>query len=269
MEEEEVRAALQHAVAQICTDEMHDGNSMTKGAIQTLTELTYIYSTTCLSNDLVTFSKHANRRTITPDDIILMARKNPNDLKGKLKEFAEANDCHTQSLPTTTKNLTDKRNVATPTRSSHFQKQSKEEARRNQDIILHDTESDCSSRIVTEPKKLSESSLQKSRPWDFSDSDDDSEASQIQNPISGERRTEYKKSVNHMDHSSLTLKGSKRKKDSFQQEISSSDDDEDPPLLSLKKPQKNMKRSRSGIAAAGVRTVENLDLSTSEEEATF
>jgi centromere protein S len=88
-EEDEVRAALQVAVAQICTSQQDGGAPMTKSAIQTLTELTYLYATTSLANDLVAFSVHANRRTITPDDVLLVARKNE-DLLTKLKGYASS-----------------------------------------------------------------------------------------------------------------------------------------------------------------------------------
>ena len=90
-EEDEMRAALQVAVAQICTSEdatKHDGAQMTTSAILTLTELTYLYATTSLANDLVAFSQHASRRTITPDDVLLVARKNPDNLVAKMTEFA-------------------------------------------------------------------------------------------------------------------------------------------------------------------------------------
>ena len=90
-DEDEMRAALQVAIAQICTSEdttKHDGAQMTTSAILTLTELTYLYATTSLANDLVAFSQHASRRTITPDDVLLVARKNPDNLVAKMKEFA-------------------------------------------------------------------------------------------------------------------------------------------------------------------------------------
>jgi centromere protein S len=90
-DEDEMRAALQVAVAQICTSEdasRHDGAQMTSSAIRTLTELTYLYATTSLANDLVAFSQHASRRTITPDDVLLVARKNPDTLVAKMKDFA-------------------------------------------------------------------------------------------------------------------------------------------------------------------------------------
>lgn len=89
-DEDEMRAALQVAVARICTSEdasKHDGAQMTSSAIRTLTELTFLYATTNLANDLVAFSQHASRRTITPDDVLLVARKNPDNLVAKMKDF--------------------------------------------------------------------------------------------------------------------------------------------------------------------------------------
>jgi histone H3/H4 len=90
-EDEELRAALQYSIAQICTQEEQessDGVQVTKGAILTLTELTFLYATTSLANDLAAFSQHANRRTITSDDVLLIARKNPDSLQAKLNDFA-------------------------------------------------------------------------------------------------------------------------------------------------------------------------------------
>lgn len=71
---------------------------MTKSAIQTLTELTYLYATTSLANDLVSFSVHANRRTVTPDDVLLVARKNE-DLLTKLKDYASSTNLLPVSVP--------------------------------------------------------------------------------------------------------------------------------------------------------------------------
>jgi histone H3/H4 len=81
-EAKELRAALQVAVARICTQSVDnsvpDDATMTASAIRSLTELTYLYATTTLANDLVAFSRHANRRTIQPEDVLLVVRENPN-----------------------------------------------------------------------------------------------------------------------------------------------------------------------------------------------
>jgi histone H3/H4 len=90
-EERDLRAALQHAVAQVCLEEeMSDSSSahMSAQAVAALSELVYQYATTCLSYDLVAFSKHANRRTITLEDVLLMARKDPK-LQEKLQAFVK------------------------------------------------------------------------------------------------------------------------------------------------------------------------------------
>ena len=60
---------------------------MSTDAISTLTELTFQYVTTSLANDLVSFSKHANRRTISVDDVKLVARKEPTKLLYALQNF--------------------------------------------------------------------------------------------------------------------------------------------------------------------------------------
>lgn len=90
-EERDIRAALQYAVAQICMEEeMSDASThMSSHAVQALSELVYQYSTRCLSNDLAAFARHASRRTITLDDVQLVARKDPEGLQAKLMSFAK------------------------------------------------------------------------------------------------------------------------------------------------------------------------------------
>mmetsp|Transcript_24064 Transcript_24064/g.35602 ORF Transcript_24064/g.35602 Transcript_24064/m.35602 type:complete len:268 (-) Transcript_24064:1357-2160(-) len=265
MEGEDTRAALQHAVAQICTDEMHDGTSMTKGAIQTLSELTYMYATTCLSNDLVAFARHANRRTITPDDIMLVARKNPNDLIGKLKEFAEANDCFTQSLSSTRKTLADKR-VTSPTRDSQTKKKRNRKVRGKQETLPQDTESDCSSRGLSEPRTIAES-RRKSCTLDSSDTDGD-RILEMQKSTLVERYTVHEKKSPHFDHSHSKSIGWKRKNGIFQQEVFSTDEEDDPPLSTLKK--SRLKKARENTEKAKKKFGKNEDfLSSSDDESTF
>jgi histone H3/H4 len=89
-EERDIRAALQYAVAQICMEEeMSDASThMSSQAVAALSELVYQYSTKCLSNDLIAFARHASRRTITLDDVRLVARKDPEGLQSKLASFA-------------------------------------------------------------------------------------------------------------------------------------------------------------------------------------
>lgn len=90
-EERDMRAALQHAVALVCVKEemLDDSSQMSTQAVTALSELVYQYATTCLSNDLISFSRHANRRTITAEDVLLVARKDPQGLLVKLEAFAE------------------------------------------------------------------------------------------------------------------------------------------------------------------------------------
>lgn len=91
-EERDIRAALQYAVAQICTEEeMSDTSTthMSSQAVAALSELVFQYSTQCLSNDLVAFARHASRRTVTLDDVQLVARKDPEGLQAKLASFAK------------------------------------------------------------------------------------------------------------------------------------------------------------------------------------
>jgi histone H3/H4 len=89
-ESRDLRAAVQYAVAQICTEqELSARSEMSSGAIQALSELTFQYATTSLSNDLQAFSSHANRKLINVDDVMLIARKNAT-LRQKLNVFSDA-----------------------------------------------------------------------------------------------------------------------------------------------------------------------------------
>ena len=74
-----VRSALHFAVGRICEQEEDDdpdvGARMSSDAVGSLTELVYQYATTSLVNDLVAFSQHAGRKTVTVDDVKLAIRK--------------------------------------------------------------------------------------------------------------------------------------------------------------------------------------------------
>lgn len=74
-----VRSALHFAVGRICEQEEDDdpdvGARMSSDAVGSLTELVYQYATTSLANDLVAFSQHAGRKTVTVDDVKLAIRK--------------------------------------------------------------------------------------------------------------------------------------------------------------------------------------------------
>lgn len=90
-EESELRAAIQFSVIQICAqEEMHTKTKITPQAISALSELTYLYATISLRNDLDVFSIHAGRRkTIDVADVKLVARKNPDNLLDKLNQYAQ------------------------------------------------------------------------------------------------------------------------------------------------------------------------------------
>jgi len=72
-------------------------SQMSKSAISCLTELTYHYVTKCLANDLLSFSQHAGRKTITVDDVKLVARKNPRGLLDSLERFCDNQQQQQQS----------------------------------------------------------------------------------------------------------------------------------------------------------------------------
>uniref|UniRef100_A0A7S4KBQ9 Centromere protein S n=1 Tax=Odontella aurita TaxID=265563 RepID=A0A7S4KBQ9_9STRA len=92
-DDDAVRSALHYAVGRICQEEesgQEDCAQMTSEAISALTELVYQYTTTSLANDLVSFSRHANRRTITVDDVKLILRKDPDGLLSSLDRLCES-----------------------------------------------------------------------------------------------------------------------------------------------------------------------------------
>ena len=76
-EESELRAAVQHAVIQLCAQEDGTSTRLSPKAIVALAELTTLYATTSLASDLEAFSTHAGRKTITEADVKLVARKSP------------------------------------------------------------------------------------------------------------------------------------------------------------------------------------------------
>jgi histone H3/H4 len=105
-----IRKALHLSVGNICREQDaavsadsnlndYDGHSMdaqvsfrmSQEAVAALTDLTYHYTTTLFPNDLVSFSSHAGRKIIKPEDVMLMARKDKKgvgaDMKKKLREI--------------------------------------------------------------------------------------------------------------------------------------------------------------------------------------
>ncbi|KFH47401.1 Centromere protein S-like protein [Hapsidospora chrysogenum ATCC 11550] len=84
-----LKAALWYAVGQIVDEESLKRNrNATPQFIGALTELVW----TQIENvaiDLENFSAHAGRTTVTTDDVLLLARKNP-DLHQLMEEFIEA-----------------------------------------------------------------------------------------------------------------------------------------------------------------------------------
>ena len=105
-EENSIQKALHYAVGNICREEesaeqnqataIRTGSSsstttvMSREAIEALTQMTYHYATTCLAQDLASFCRHGNRKTIKVDDVMLVARKNPGGfLLDSLASFRE------------------------------------------------------------------------------------------------------------------------------------------------------------------------------------
>ncbi|KAL2760658.1 hypothetical protein ACRALDRAFT_1059570 [Sodiomyces alcalophilus JCM 7366] len=85
---ERLKAALWFAVGQIVDEEsMKKNRNATPQFIGALTEMVWeqIESTT---TDLESFSRHAGRTTIRADDVVLLARKNP-DLHDLIKDYVD------------------------------------------------------------------------------------------------------------------------------------------------------------------------------------
>ena len=57
--------------------------------MHSLFELTFLYATNSLGPDLIDFSRHANKKTITEADVKLVARKNPAGLLDRLHAFCK------------------------------------------------------------------------------------------------------------------------------------------------------------------------------------
>ena len=98
-ENDAILKALHFAVGNICREEEEsekehssgatDLITMNRGAIETLTQLTFHYATKSLSTDLIAFRNHAGRKTISVEDVKLVARKNPRGLMDSLEGFCE------------------------------------------------------------------------------------------------------------------------------------------------------------------------------------
>lgn len=100
IERNQLVKALHFKIGSICREEEAEENEkegstlnyitrMSPSAINALTELTFHFVTECLGPDLIRFCKHANRKTITVDDVKLAARKNPRGLLDSLDFFCE------------------------------------------------------------------------------------------------------------------------------------------------------------------------------------
>ncbi|KAI1026267.1 hypothetical protein LB504_011254 [Fusarium proliferatum] len=85
---ERLKAALWYAVGQIVDEEsLRRNRNATPQFIGALTELVWTQIEN-VATDLESFSNHAGRSTVTTDDVLLLARKNP-DLHQIMKEFVD------------------------------------------------------------------------------------------------------------------------------------------------------------------------------------
>jgi histone H3/H4 len=85
----DLRTSLQFSIIQICAQQDRMNQTRTSSqAIKALTELTFQFATTSLSQDLDAFSSHANRKRITLDDVKLVLRKSSENL-ARLQDYCE------------------------------------------------------------------------------------------------------------------------------------------------------------------------------------
>ncbi|GAX13902.1 hypothetical protein FisN_5Lh198 [Fistulifera solaris] len=153
-EESEIRAAIQFAVIQICAQEgAHTKTKITPQAVRALSELTYLYATTSLRNDLDAFATHAGRKTIHEADVKLVARKNPDNLLDKINQYAEQN--FTASAP--------KLNAAKPRKKENSFNLDK-------DVLLSSSDEDD---LGNPPKKVPKKSLPPPSDSSLSSADED------------------------------------------------------------------------------------------------
>ncbi|KAM5342591.1 hypothetical protein ACJ41O_013557 [Fusarium nematophilum] len=83
-----LKAALWYAVGKIVDEEcLRRNRNATPQFIGALTELVWNQIEN-VATDLESFSNHAGRTTVTTDDVLLLARKNP-DLHQIMKEFVD------------------------------------------------------------------------------------------------------------------------------------------------------------------------------------
>jgi histone H3/H4 len=198
----ELRAALQMAVANICTqsddNSFHDGAIMTTSAICTLTELTYLYATTTLANDLVAFVRHANRRTIQPDDVLLVVRENPNQWR-----TSSLSKWERESLEENSSKKSNKRSI-TPSKEKYSKRRSQEELHRrvlmgtdseaDEDNYNDDDDDDISDVVI--PKQMKESkSLLSKRLIIHSDSSDNDIFASVTKPGLENKKTKTSRKV--------------------------------------------------------------------------
>ncbi|KAH6987454.1 kinetochore component CENP-S-domain-containing protein [Ilyonectria robusta] len=96
---ERLKAALWYAIGQMVDEESLKRNrNATPQFIGALTELVWTQIEN-VGTDLESFSNHAGRSTVTTDDVLLLARKNP-DLHQIMKEFVDQTKAEKEAAKT-------------------------------------------------------------------------------------------------------------------------------------------------------------------------
>ena len=210
-EEDELFESLQYAVGSICqmVDDSNDDGvvvGMSWNAIRTLTELVYNYTTNIMSQDLVSFSEHANRKTITLDDVKLMARKNPANLYNQLQELNRY-DTTTETMMKQKKKQHSKLPSPTTTTTTMTLTQIRDTKLQNMDSSSSDDDDDdafgmkqtIENRI--QPKKFSIFSNTTTSSSSSSSSDEDDTEPDLQQP--SQKRSKHTIDMNENESSNL------------------------------------------------------------------
>lgn len=73
-QQQQFQMSIQHCVDKIVKSVSND-KQFTSGYVQALSEFLFQFTSRCVSRDLIAFKKHGGRKSLSPDDVLLVARK--------------------------------------------------------------------------------------------------------------------------------------------------------------------------------------------------
>eukprot|EP01088_Endostelium_zonatum_P015075 TRINITY_DN3547_c0_g1_i1.p1 TRINITY_DN3547_c0_g1~~TRINITY_DN3547_c0_g1_i1.p1 ORF type:complete len:230 (+),score=93.85 TRINITY_DN3547_c0_g1_i1:19-708(+) len=113
----QIKSGLHYYIAKICEEEANKMEiGLSRQTVNILNELVFEKATQVYSSDLESFAKHARRATIQPDDVKLLARRQPQILS-QLEKILEDSDEPTAKKKRTTKTKADKTTTKKTTKS--------------------------------------------------------------------------------------------------------------------------------------------------------